>query len=72
MQILKKRTWLKLEEEARLGCVEGECKVCWGGAVVRADKLEAREPAYTWAAVQKRGAITLQKISGLAGVITFL
>ena len=42
------------------------------GAVVRADELEARQPAYTWTAVQKRGAITLQKNSVLAGVITFL
>ena len=29
--------------------------------MVRADKLEARESAHTWAAVQKRGAMTLQK-----------
>ena len=25
MKVHKKRTWLKLEKEARLGCVEGEC-----------------------------------------------
>ena len=30
----QKRTWLKLEEEARLGCVEGERR--GGGAVVLA------------------------------------
>ena len=44
----------------------------WRRGACSADDLEARQPAYTWAAVQKRGAITLQKNSGLAGVITFL
>ena len=44
----------------------------WRRSACSADELEARQPAYTWAAVQKRGAITLQKNSGLAGVITFL